>query len=201
MRAQDGRIEFVLAAFLISSLAFARVQGRIEDTGGQVYNVAAYGANPNGATDDTAALQSLLNKFSSRGRGCKSGRIFFPTGTYLITSTLVYAGNVSCSLEMSGAQTAARGGSGSQLLWKVPGYAPIYFGHVLKTTGFLSYGDYGSGGAANPAANALTNVIMDRTEGVGAPLNPCKTGSIYTRTDGDTGSTLYVCEAGKWAAK
>jgi hypothetical protein len=39
------------------------------------------------------------------------------------------------------------------------------------------------------------------TSGTGAPVGACGTGSLYTRTDGGAGSTLYACEAGAWAAK
>lgn len=37
--------------------------------------------------------------------------------------------------------------------------------------------------------------------GTGAPTNICVAGSLYSRTDGTAGATLYVCEAGKWVAK
>lgn len=39
------------------------------------------------------------------------------------------------------------------------------------------------------------------TAGAGAPSDPCTTGSLYSRTDGGTGTTLYVCESAAWAAK
>lgn len=35
----------------------------------------------------------------------------------------------------------------------------------------------------------------------GSPSGGCTTGSLYSRTDGSAGSTLYVCEGGAWAAK
>lgn len=35
----------------------------------------------------------------------------------------------------------------------------------------------------------------------GAPAGACTTGSLYLRTDGGANTTLYVCEAGAWAAK
>lgn len=38
-------------------------------------------------------------------------------------------------------------------------------------------------------------------QGLGAPSGPCKTGTLYSRTDGKPGSTLYVCEAGAWVAQ
>lgn len=37
--------------------------------------------------------------------------------------------------------------------------------------------------------------------GAGAPSGSCVTPSLYLRTDGGSGSTLYVCEGGSWAAK
>ena len=37
--------------------------------------------------------------------------------------------------------------------------------------------------------------------GAGAPTGTCVTPSLYLRTDGGTGSTLYVCESGAWVAK
>lgn len=39
------------------------------------------------------------------------------------------------------------------------------------------------------------------SSGPNAPRGQCATGSLYTNTRGAAGSTLYVCEAQKWAAK
>jgi hypothetical protein len=39
------------------------------------------------------------------------------------------------------------------------------------------------------------------TVGYGAPKGTCITGSLYTRSDGNPHSTLYVCEASTWVAK
>jgi hypothetical protein len=39
------------------------------------------------------------------------------------------------------------------------------------------------------------------TKGTGAPTGVCTTGSLYSRTDGGAGSTLYVCENTAWVAK
>ena len=39
------------------------------------------------------------------------------------------------------------------------------------------------------------------TSGSGAPSGSCATGSMYTRLDGGTSTTLYVCQAGAWVAK
>lgn len=51
---------------------------------GAAANVLDYGADPTGATDSTAAIQSALTAFD---------RVYFPAGTYLITDTLDYKTN------------------------------------------------------------------------------------------------------------
>lgn len=45
------------------------------------YNVKEYGAVGNGIADDTVAIQAVIDLIASTG-----GRIFFPSGTYLIGS-------------------------------------------------------------------------------------------------------------------
>lgn len=49
---------------------------------GTMYNVKEYGLVGDGVTDDTAALQALINLAISEGRKT----IFFPPGTYYVTS-------------------------------------------------------------------------------------------------------------------
>lgn len=39
------------------------------------------------------------------------------------------------------------------------------------------------------------------TYGFEHPEGPCANGSLYSRVDGGKNSTLFVCEAGAWAAK
>ncbi|KAF7325959.1 hypothetical protein MKEN_00446800 [Mycena kentingensis (nom. inval.)] len=48
----------------------------------QIVSVKAEGAKGDGTSDDTAALQAVFDKYA----GCKI--IFFPAGTYIVTSTL-----------------------------------------------------------------------------------------------------------------
>lgn len=45
-----------------------------------VYNVRAFGAEGDGVTDDTAAIQATLNAAKAAG----GGRVYLPTGTYLV---------------------------------------------------------------------------------------------------------------------
>ncbi len=54
------------------------------DKGGQVYDVKAYGAAGDGATDDTAAVQAAINACQGSG----SGIVYLPPGIYMISSQL-----------------------------------------------------------------------------------------------------------------
>lgn len=51
----------------------------VTDQGGQVYNVKAYGAVCDGATDDSSAIQSAVTAMPSEG-----GTLFFPSGSCVI---------------------------------------------------------------------------------------------------------------------
>ena len=79
--------------------------------------------------------------------------------------------------------------------------APRGAGTIVKKRSF--YGEVGAGlgefgdGIAVGAGNAPT-----WTTGTGEKSGSCSpTGSLFTRTDGGPGSTLYVCEGAIWAAK
>jgi hypothetical protein len=94
----------------------------VVDPGGQVYNVEIYGADPTGVADSTAAIQAGLNQVCGvPGVSSGTGNLYFPPGTYKITSTLycvpqsiVYADRIS------GAVGGTDGGSGSTILWAGP---------------------------------------------------------------------------------
>lgn len=53
---------------------------------GAVVNILDYGADPTGVADSTAAIQAAINSFAS-GRGT----VFFPIGTFKVTSTITVA--------------------------------------------------------------------------------------------------------------
>lgn len=55
----------------------------LNDRGGQVFNVKAYGATGNGSTDDTAAIKAALAAVPS------GGTIFVPAGTYKVSAPLI----------------------------------------------------------------------------------------------------------------
>jgi hypothetical protein len=59
-----------------------------------VYNVKNFGAKGDGSTDDTTAIQSVLNLVGGRSNTgqISVSAIYFPSGTYKITSTLTLIG-------------------------------------------------------------------------------------------------------------
>jgi len=84
----------------------------IQDKGGQVFNVKAYGATGNGTTDDTAAIQAAINAANTAG----GGTIYFPAATYLVAGALTIpytAGTppVQVPLRFTGALMDANGAS------------------------------------------------------------------------------------------
>ena len=54
------------------------------------YNVVSFGATGNGATDDTTAIQAAFNAAAAVG-----GVVFFPAGSYKITTTLTVTSRIS----------------------------------------------------------------------------------------------------------
>jgi Pectate lyase superfamily protein len=58
----------------------ATVVTNLQDKGGQVFNVKAYGARGDGTTDDTAAIQAAFNAMPA------GGKLLFPPGAYKVTS-------------------------------------------------------------------------------------------------------------------
>jgi hypothetical protein len=56
-------------------------------------------------------------------------------------------------------------------------------------------------GASGIWEEIQTLVTTYNTEGNGAPVGNCITGSLYHRMDGGTDTSLYVCESTLWVAK
>ena len=85
--------------------------------------VTSFGAKGDGKTDDTAAIQAALAFVQRAGQGDAPNKtIFFPAGTYLITSTLLLNFTSGVLLLGTGATTTLLwGGSNnyntSRLLW------------------------------------------------------------------------------------
>lgn len=73
------------------------VTGMMADKGGQVYNVKAYGAYGDGSHDDTTAIQAAMTAV-----GTATGIVYFPTGTYKVTSTLSLLAKTGVYLQGAG---------------------------------------------------------------------------------------------------
>jgi hypothetical protein len=63
-----------------------------------VLNVKDYGATGNGTTDDTAAIQSVINRLPLTG-----GTVFLPAGTYKLTASLTVPATMLTGFRMVGA--------------------------------------------------------------------------------------------------
>ena len=66
---------------------------------GAEYNVLDYGATGNGTTDDTAAIQAAMNAVVSAG----GGALYFPEGTYKVTTLSLAFGSTRTSIKFFGA--------------------------------------------------------------------------------------------------
>ena len=70
----------------------------IKDHVGDIYNVKSFGAVGNGIADDTAAIQAAINAASAAGSsGGSNGTgviVYFPSGSYFVTSSIVSTGVV-----------------------------------------------------------------------------------------------------------
>lgn len=130
-----------------------------------VFNVRDYGAKGDGATDDTAAIQAAATAL----RAVTSGVLYFPAGTYKLTSTIaltpttVNADQRSLTYAVRGDGSAATiilyTGSGPCLKVTDPNYdasqatlgAPIWQGFAIDGTGAaagasgIQFGDVSGG--------------------------------------------------------
>ena len=59
-------------------------RGILQDQGGAVFNVKAYGATADDKTDDTSAIQDAIDA-ATKARG---GVVYFPAGRYVLNGTL-----------------------------------------------------------------------------------------------------------------
>jgi hypothetical protein len=102
-----------------------------------VWNVHAYGAKGDGTTDDTQSIQSAisaaLNAPGRYGRGGASQIVYFPNGTYKITSTLQNIVNAGTPTWRAGLfiQGQSQAGTILQLPASCPGFTDVNKGHSV----------------------------------------------------------------------
>ena len=86
-------------------------------------SVKTFGAVGDGSTDDTAAIQAALTCYSTGG-SCVSGStlhaLYFPSGTYKITNTLIYEGDTGTGVRIVGEIAPAYGNFGAKIAWFGP---------------------------------------------------------------------------------
>lgn len=134
-----------------------QLQTEIRDTGGQVYNVLAFGAKGDAVTDDTSAIQLAIDsaaKISSGRGGAAAGSVFFPSRrTYKITKTLTWRLGVRL---IGSPAFGGVGTSPSQLRWEGPvGGTLLEILHSSQDTDYVQFtaaeylGFSGGGKAAN----------------------------------------------------
>jgi hypothetical protein len=105
-----------------------------------------YNAQGDGSTDDTAAIQSAINHVETSG----GGTLYFPPGTYKITSSLEIIGSYPdqvCNLVGCGINTTVKwyGPAGGAMVWANGASACKYEGFVWDGGG--TGGLTGTGGA------------------------------------------------------
>ena len=86
---------------------------------GMPYNVKAYGANGDGTSDDTGAIQSVFDIFTNGRSAIASGTVYFPAGIYKITSPITYVGSPGVPIHVIG-EGSGETTLGSVLLWAGP---------------------------------------------------------------------------------
>ena len=79
--------------------------------------VTVYGADPTGTADSTTAIQNALN--AAAVKYAPKRTVYFPAGTYKITSTLTWGGVTSAEFVGCGRNTILKwaGASGGAMLW------------------------------------------------------------------------------------
>ena len=88
-----------LAALSLSLLSVAQATtGVFLDQGGALFNVKAYGATGDGTTSDSSAITAAI----AAAVGAGGGIVYFPAGTYRLTSTVVNSRSDIVSLVGSG---------------------------------------------------------------------------------------------------
>jgi hypothetical protein len=136
------------------SIAGLAVTGRMFDTGGTVFNVIAYGADPTGVNDSSTAINNAIKAALQNDPGLTNvshggGIVYIPPGKYLIANPIVlYSG-----ITLQGA------GRGATVLIASASFADVSYPSIITTDNFVSLaGDDLSSHDASPydSGNSVT---------------------------------------------
>lgn len=111
-----------------------------------VFDVKEYGAKGDGITDDTTAMQAALDAANSAG----GGRVFVPSGTFLVSNHLVIYANVVLAGAGRGVTILKMATSASQT--------------VVITQGFA--GNTGTNNTSSPNEFGIRDLTIDGNAGV-----------------------------------
>ena len=145
-------------------------------------NVKDYGATGNGSTDDTTAIQNALNAIAT------GGGLFFPAGTYVLSSQL------TCTLSPSGSAVsimlAGAGADVTNLVWAAGGglkinYADIFHGAHIRDMSFLT-------GTTNTGSAILLNQTASSTPNGGNSAITSIDNVTIRGSDGYSGTNYWA---------
>jgi Pectate lyase superfamily protein len=127
-------------------LPLTQTDGRYVLKGALVFNVKDYGAAGNGSTDDTSAINSAIAAANS----ASGGTVFFPAGTYIVSSPLTTLGGSVAVAGVGGNSSAIQLSSswaGTAVFNLVNNY------NLIEKLYFI--GGSSTTASSNPAANMI----------------------------------------------
>lgn len=166
--------------------------------GSTVIDVTTRGADPTGLQDSTAAIQAAIAVFSvDCAQTGISGEIYFPPGTYKISSPLILAGLSSANVSLRGEKGAsvlsyAGGATTSMLILYGMVNGPIIEGLTFKTNGQCTYAVH------LVADNAINTTLGTDVEAPGSAtvtpgsMNGIGTGTLLKIDVGASAELVYV---------
>jgi len=137
----------------VAEIRSDRLQAPLIDSGGTVINVKSRGAVGDGATNDSSAIQDAINAAQAVG-----GLVYFPPGTYLISSTLQITAGVA--LAGTGSQSVIKGSGTFANLVAVNTGDPVMFSNLS----FEASGSATSGALISITGPASLGNVRSRVE-------------------------------------
>ncbi|MDE1940883.1 MAG: hypothetical protein KGI66_02075 [Patescibacteria group bacterium] len=171
----DGPVT-VNGAFTGAAVTANSLQGKVTDTGGQVYNVLADGCIADGVTDDTTCIQTAVSAAEATG-----GSVLFPPGTYKITSSIPITSPIRLDCTPSASTT---------FISTITSGAVFTFQYGAPSSGGAAAGVYGCSfqgpglSNANSVAIALGSGTLSTTGAVSPVISNVSIGSPSSSTSG-----------------